>query len=435
MVLQTRSMFFKLTVAIGFVAWAGTSHADLSNSVYIALDSPCRIVNTLPTKITSGTSLEFLAYGSGGDLSSQGGDGAGCSHPKATTGVLPIAIAANVTAVGGQATGNGNLVAFPFGGTTPSGSLVNYRVGVNIANSTIIGLCDPATGATCTKHFEVQSNFSDVPAIVDVQGYFYPVDRRIAQVALNGGDYNDPNVAIGNLADWCGTPSATNRCLIEIGPGEFNLGTNALELKSFVSVRGSSVMNTILKGGTSGGLVKAISVQDSELSELSIENLITTSVTDAIGIEIDTLSGGSSPYIHDVAVDASGASSSNVAISIADSASSGQVRPRLINLQATTQSGSGQIGVRLGSGSQDAQLVAVIVASAGGVGLSSNALTFTSPVLFSTFAGGTSDVTLGGGTQIVLSNSHLINGTINSGGSATCVSVTAPTKVLTTSCN
>ena len=53
--------------------------------------------------------------------------------------------------------GNGNLVAYAFGDTAPTASLVNYKVGTNIANSSIIALCE---GVTCTSDFTIQSNFA-----------------------------------------------------------------------------------------------------------------------------------------------------------------------------------------------------------------------------------------------------------------------------------
>ena len=141
------------------------------NLIYVPVE-PCRLADTRQTigSIPAGGNEDFLAYGDGTAIGGgQGGNSAGCAHPR--TGSTPVAISANLTAVGNQASGNGNMVAYPFGDTAPTASLVNYKVGTNIANSSIIALCE---GDTCTSHFTLQSNISAVPAIVDVQGYFYP---------------------------------------------------------------------------------------------------------------------------------------------------------------------------------------------------------------------------------------------------------------------
>ena len=139
--------------------------------VYVAVE-PCRLGDTRATigSIPANGTADFLAYGDSTAIGGQGGNPAGCAHPR--TDSTPVAIAANFTAVGNQASGNGNLVAYAFGDTAPTASLVNYKVGTNIANSSIIALCE---GGTCSSDFTVKSNNSAVPAIVDVQGYFYPL--------------------------------------------------------------------------------------------------------------------------------------------------------------------------------------------------------------------------------------------------------------------
>ncbi len=42
---------------------------------------------------------------------------------------------------------------------------------------------------------------------------------KVAVVAQTGGDYTDPVAAMSALATWCGTPSASNACLLKIMPG------------------------------------------------------------------------------------------------------------------------------------------------------------------------------------------------------------------------
>lgn len=48
--------------------------------------------------------------------------------------------------------------------------------------------------------------------------------HRIAWVAQDGtGDYADPVAAMNDVTSWCGIPSATNPCLLKIGPGVYEL--------------------------------------------------------------------------------------------------------------------------------------------------------------------------------------------------------------------
>jgi len=156
--------------------------------VYVPLASPCRVVNTRNTTSThliAADPHDFFSYGSAFTIGDQGGSNAGCDHPRSAEGIQPAAMAANVTAVGKQATGNGNITAYPAGSGAPSASTVNYTQAANIANSTIIAL------RTSDGSFTLLSNGSDVPVVVDVVGYFYE-DRTAAlcelyQVLFEGG--------------------------------------------------------------------------------------------------------------------------------------------------------------------------------------------------------------------------------------------------------
>ena len=255
--------------ALSLVMQSIPGQADLNNSIYVPVE-PCRVGNSLPTKVTDGTSVEWLAYGD--DMSTQGGAGSpGCPQPK--TGMKPIGVALNVTVVGNQATGNGNVVAYPADGATPSGSLVNYKPGTNIANSTIVGLCQDGV---CDGKFKLQSNLSDVPVIADVQGYFYPAPGNVANVALSGGDYTSPVDAMAGVANWCGIPSETNQCQIKIAPGTYDIGSSPIVMQSWVSIQGAGQKNTKITGAVSGStLVTSPLVTTADnvnLTDLSIEN-------------------------------------------------------------------------------------------------------------------------------------------------------------------
>jgi hypothetical protein len=77
-----------------------------------------------------------------------------------------------------------------------------------------------------------------------------------AIVAMSGGDYPDPHAALRDIGSWCGTPSATNPCLIEVMPGDYNVGVS-IALGDYVHLRGSGRDVTILTGGSTGDVVVA----------------------------------------------------------------------------------------------------------------------------------------------------------------------------------
>ncbi len=259
-------------LAIGVLGSVTSANAGLNNSIYVALDTPCRVGDTRHTAtpaIPAGGDVEWHAYGV--DMSAQGGDASGCPQPK--EGMTPTGIAVNITAAGKTplATGDGNLVVYPADATAPTTSVVNYTPGANIANSTIVGLCQDGA---CDGKFIIQSNLSDVRAIADVQGYFYAQPSGIANVAISGGDYSSPVDAMNDLATWCGTPSEDNLCLMKIAPGEYNIGANPIIMQDFVDIQGSGTNNTEITGAVAGdassGLVH--SATNTTLSDLSIYN-------------------------------------------------------------------------------------------------------------------------------------------------------------------
>jgi parallel beta-helix repeat protein len=147
-----------------------SAHAQSDPLMYVPLDAPCRVARTQgtgQTHLIAGAPRDFFSFGSAGTIGAQGGNAAGCDHPRSSQGVAPVAIAANVTAVGKQASGNGNIVAYPAGAAAPAASTVNYTTAANIANSTLIKL------RTSDGSLALLSSFSNVPAIVDVVGYYY----------------------------------------------------------------------------------------------------------------------------------------------------------------------------------------------------------------------------------------------------------------------
>lgn len=74
-----------------------------------------------------------------------------------------------------------------------------------------------------------------------------PSYANYAVVAQSGGDYTNPVAAMEDTATWCGTPSATNPCLIKIMPGIY-LVSSSLRMKPYVDVEGSGETVTKIVG-------------------------------------------------------------------------------------------------------------------------------------------------------------------------------------------
>jgi hypothetical protein len=76
----------------------------------------------------------------------------------------------------------GDLRAYPYGGTVPTASVINYSpvpgAGLNLANGIAQPLCDNAT-TTCTRDFSILTDAGTTHLVVDVVGYFVKIDRQV----------------------------------------------------------------------------------------------------------------------------------------------------------------------------------------------------------------------------------------------------------------
>lgn len=145
---------------------------------------PCRIFDTrFDTDPNIGhatgpaTTKSYQVYGSVTTMQNQGGSVA-CSAPKGE----PVGIHGNFTAAPSAGTGKGNIRAWPFGGTLPSVSLVNYEAGVNIANAATVGTC-----YLCSFDLNVTTAFFASDQIGDVMGYYYPAQISALSDSRQGG--------------------------------------------------------------------------------------------------------------------------------------------------------------------------------------------------------------------------------------------------------
>ncbi|OGQ09976.1 MAG: hypothetical protein A3G39_09360 [Deltaproteobacteria bacterium RIFCSPLOWO2_12_FULL_43_16] len=96
---------------------------------------------------------------------------------------------------------------------------------------------------------------------------------KIAVVAQSGGNYTDPVTAMNNLSAWCGTPSATNPCLLKIMPGVYNIGANSLQMQNYVDIEGSGEDVTKITGNA-GTIYTAVvnGASNAEIRFLTVEN-------------------------------------------------------------------------------------------------------------------------------------------------------------------
>jgi hypothetical protein len=146
---------------------------------------PCRFFDTRNdsdtasighTRGPTATIRSYQVYGDATTMQNQGGTVA-CPAPNGE----PVGISANLTAapLENPSTGKGNIRAYPFGGTLPDVSLVNYEAGTNIANAAIVATC-----YICGFDLNVATQFHSSASIGDVMGYFYPAIIPVTTYAI-----------------------------------------------------------------------------------------------------------------------------------------------------------------------------------------------------------------------------------------------------------
>ncbi len=128
---------------------------------------------------------------------------------------------------------------------------------------------------------------------------------KIAVVAQSGGDYMDPVAAMNNVAAWCGTPSATNRCLLKIQPGVYDLAGGSLLTQQYVDVEGAGENVTLIKSNS----FVVQSIDNVEVRFLTVESTGGVSNSNAIYVI------GSGRLTH-VTTRASGGTAYNIGINI-----------------------------------------------------------------------------------------------------------------------
>lgn len=125
---------------------------------------------------------------------------------------------------------------------------------------------------------------------------------NMTTVATEGGEYTSPLTAMNDLANWCGTPSTSNPCLIKIMPGTYDLGAAGIVPISNVSFEGSGAAVTkITSTNYSGTISEGTYYSNVTVRDLTIE---TTGITSSA----IRLGGNSALAIYDSAIIAGAAS-------------------------------------------------------------------------------------------------------------------------------
>lgn len=135
---------------------------------------------------------------------------------------------------------------------------------------------------------------------------------KVAVVAKSGGDYSDPVTAMNDYATWCVTPSPINPCLLKIMPGVYDIGSNSLQMQSYVDIEGSGENITRIKGNTDWPVGVVMGASYAEIRFLTVESAGTGGYW---GYKIAIRhNGGVSFRITNVTVIASGGTSNNTGI-------------------------------------------------------------------------------------------------------------------------
>lgn len=161
---------------------------------------------------------------------------------------------------------------------------------------------------------------------------------KVAVVANSGGDYTDPVAAMSGLATWCGTPSASNPCMLKIMPGVYTV-TAPVVMQPYVDIEGAGEKVTKLTSALSSSLnhytvATVLGANNAEFRFLTVENTGTGTYTTAIA------NTSVSPSLVHVTANASGGTNGSIGFANYYSSS-----PTMINVTANASGPSFNYGV------------------------------------------------------------------------------------------
>jgi len=237
---------------------------------------------------------------------------------------------------------------------------------------------------------------------------------NVATVAPSGGNYSDPAVAMADFANWCGTPSATNPCLLKIMPGIYDVGSSSVIMRDYVDIEGSGENVTIIIGdiSTTGESYQGvlIAASNAEVRFLSIINDATGGVN-AVAISSDF----QSPRMLHVSATASGGSV-NVGVLINHRGSDPQIT--LTHVNASASGGTFNYGVEYIDSTPT--LTNITASASGGTSygvFDQNDAGGRATIEFSVISGGSSAVhSLNGSQPAYIANTRLEGGVTDTDG-------------------
>ena len=258
------------------------SYADLGDTgadlIYTPV-APCRIIDTREPgaggPIAGGGTRSFWVVGTTG-FGSQGGHTGGCGIPEDATSVMINFVAVGATAVS-------HMRAWPYGGTMPLASIINFGPGLNIANGLIQPICNPAE-ATCLFDLSIYAA-SPVQVVADVTGYFrrFPTEQLPAAPLPSG---SLPNALDGTSSAGSSANYSRGDHKHGIAPGAITntmIGTGAV---STAKIGDGQVTNAKITGPIDASKIDPLITRDSE-----VMTIVKNNDGSGSGVDADLLDG------------------------------------------------------------------------------------------------------------------------------------------------
>jgi hypothetical protein len=178
-------------------------------------------------------------------------------------------------------------------------------------------------------------------------------NTKVALVSLTDGDYSSITAALNDTATWCGTPSASNKCLVRVGPGTY---TGQVTMAQWVDIEGAGELATKISstGSAAENTGTVVGASNAELRSITVEN---TGGGNNYAIAI--YNSGAAPSLRNVTASALGASVVNAGVYNTSSSA-----PILTNVTAAATGTTDNRGVQNLNSSP--RIVASNISSSGG---------------------------------------------------------------------
>ena len=192
-----------VTLGAGGVSLTQAALTDGEKPVFVALEAPCRLVDTRPDS-TVGPKSTVLAAGEGNAFEIQVSGGSGNCTGELAVPDDATGVALNVTAIARTApvTGRSYFTIYPADAARPHTSNLNFLAGdPPVPNKVDVGLSDDG-------RIRIFNNEGEADVAVDVFGYYIDhahtgadiVDGSLTGADIADGSITDDDIAPGSLA-------------------------------------------------------------------------------------------------------------------------------------------------------------------------------------------------------------------------------------------